>query len=82
MTDGGIPTAASSLDQEQNGLQLIDNNGIPEFIHYAGAAPYIINGVFQVNVEVPANAQPPFTLQSISAIGERLTSNSFTLYRQ
>lgn len=54
MADGGIPSAAARLNQEQNGFQVIDfPAGIPQDILYAGAAPGIINGVFQMNVAVP-----------------------------
>jgi uncharacterized protein (TIGR03437 family) len=54
MADGGIPIAAASLDQEKNGFQLLDlPAGIPQDILYAGAAPEIIDGVFQMNVSVP-----------------------------
>jgi uncharacterized protein (TIGR03437 family) len=54
MTDGGIPSGAAALNPEQNGFQLIDlPAGIPQQILYAGAAPEIINGVFQMNVTVP-----------------------------
>ena len=55
MPDGGIPTAAAWLNQEQNGFQVLDlPAGIPQNLLYAGAAPEIINGVFQMNVMVPA----------------------------
>jgi uncharacterized protein (TIGR03437 family) len=54
MADGGIPTAAAWLNQEQNGFQVLDSSGIPQEILYAGAAPEIIDGVFQINVIVPA----------------------------
>jgi uncharacterized protein (TIGR03437 family) len=55
MADGGIPTAAAWLDQELNGFQVLDlPAGIPQDILYAGAAPEIIDGVFQMNVTVPA----------------------------
>jgi uncharacterized protein (TIGR03437 family) len=79
MTNGGIPVAAAPLDQEHNGLQVIDSLGIPEYILYAGAAPGIINGVFQINLMVPVGAQPPFTLHSILPAGI-LSSNPFSIY--
>jgi len=57
MADGGIPSAAAALNQEQNGFQVLDlPAGIPQDILYAGAAPGIIDGVFQMNVSVPAGA--------------------------
>jgi uncharacterized protein (TIGR03437 family) len=55
MADGGIPSAAAWLNQEQNGFQVLDlPAGIPQDILYAGAAPEIVDGVFQMNVAVPS----------------------------
>lgn len=55
MADGGVPSAAAALDQEQNGFEVLDlPAGIPQELLYAGAAPEIIDGVFQMNVNVPA----------------------------
>ncbi len=55
MRDGAIPTGAAWLNPEQNGFQIVDLPArIPQEILYAGAAPERINGVFQVNVMVPA----------------------------
>ena len=85
MIDGGVPVAAASLDQQQNGFQIVDGRGVPADIFYAGAAPQIINGVFQVNVLVPVGARPPFTLQSVPAntSGQAtLSSNPFMIYTQ
>jgi uncharacterized protein (TIGR03437 family) len=57
LSDGGIPSAATALNQEQNGFQIVDlPAGIPQNILYAGAAPGVIDGVFQVNVTVPIGA--------------------------
>jgi uncharacterized protein (TIGR03437 family) len=55
MADGAIPTAAAWLNQEQNGFQVADlPTGIPQDILYAGVAPEIIDGVFQINLAVPS----------------------------
>lgn len=54
MADGAIPTTAAALNQEQNGFQVVDlPTGIPQDILYTGAAPEIIDGVFQINLAVP-----------------------------
>jgi uncharacterized protein (TIGR03437 family) len=54
MPDGAISTAAARLNQEQNGFQMVDlPAGIPQELLYAGAAPEIIDGVFQINLVVP-----------------------------
>lgn len=88
MVDGGIPTAAARLNQEQNGFQVLDlPAGIPQDILYAGAAPQIINGVFQMNVIVPAGVvvMPgvgwQLQLQSVLQRSEAsLTSNTVGIY--
>jgi uncharacterized protein (TIGR03437 family) len=82
LSNGGIATAAAPLNQEMNGFQIVDAHGIPEFIFYAGAAPELIDGVFQINVAIPTGARPPFTLQSITDLGQSIVSNSFTIYLQ
>ena len=54
MPDGAIATTAALLNQEQNGFQVINPiPGIPQDLWYAGAAPEIIDGVFQLNLAVP-----------------------------
>ena len=54
MANGGIPTAAAWLNQQQNGFQVLDlTAGIPQALLYVGAAPEIIDGVFQMNIIVP-----------------------------
>jgi uncharacterized protein (TIGR03437 family) len=89
MADGGIPSAAAALNQEQNGFQVVDlPAGIPQQILYAGAAPGIINGVFQMNVAVPAGAVVTsegwqVRLQSVlQASVTPLSSNTVGIYVQ
>jgi uncharacterized protein (TIGR03437 family) len=87
MADGAIPTAAAWLNQEQNGFQIVDlPAGIPQEILYAGAAPEIVDGVFQINLAVPAGvvvgAQGwQVTLQAILQPGAvPLASNTVGIY--
>ncbi len=78
--DGGIPVSAAPLNQEQNGFQIVDRLGVPGTVLYAGAAPQIIDGVFQTNVLIPVGAQAPFTVESITAGPTVLSSNPVMVY--
>jgi uncharacterized protein (TIGR03437 family) len=86
MADGGIPTGAAWLNQEQNGFQVVDLPAeIPQNILYAGAAPEIINGVFQMNVMVPPGVVVTSTgwqvrLESVLQNSIALTSNTVGIY--
>ena len=53
MQDGAIASSATPLNQQQNNLGALDWNGDLMNILYAGTAPGTINGVFQVNVQLP-----------------------------
>jgi uncharacterized protein (TIGR03437 family) len=87
MADGAIPTAAAWLNPEQNGFQILDALGIPQEILYAGAAPDIIDGVFQMNLIVPVGALDTpgigwqVQLQSVlEPSGDTLSSNTVGIY--
>lgn len=80
MADGAIPVVAAPLNQEQNGFQIVDKVGVPGTVLYAGAAPQVIDGVFQANVLIPVGAIPPFTFQSITAGPTVLSSNPVMVY--
>ncbi|HVW85693.1 MAG TPA: SBBP repeat-containing protein [Bryobacteraceae bacterium] len=86
MADGGIPTGAAWLNQEQNGFQVVDLPAeIPQNILYAGAAPEIINGVFQMNVMVPPGVVVTpdgwqVRLESVLQNSIALTSNTVGIY--
>jgi hypothetical protein len=45
-------SAAISLNQDQNQFEAFNSFGTPLSILYAGAAPGLINGVFQINVQL------------------------------
>jgi uncharacterized protein (TIGR03437 family) len=80
LVDGAAAAAAMPLDQEQNRLEMVDGTGTPLTILYAGAAPEIINGVFQIDVQLPANVNPPFTLRTATGAGQTLSSNTIQVY--
>jgi uncharacterized protein (TIGR03437 family) len=82
--DGGIATSAMPLDQELNQFEIVDKSGTPGNVLYAGAAPGLIEGVFQLNVQMPPDVVLPLTLRGtffISAeIGTALSSNPVQIY--
>jgi len=77
--DGTLATSASSLDQEQNQFEVVDSTGAPAAILYAGTAPDLIDGVFQVNVQLPPDAVPLLTLRTAPS-GVSLSSNPVQIY--
>ena len=77
--DGTLATSAAALDQEQNQFEIVDSTGAPASILYAGTAPGLIEGVFQVNVQLPPDAAPPLTLRTAPS-GVSLSSNAVQLY--
>jgi uncharacterized protein (TIGR03437 family) len=82
MTGRGIPVTAAALNQEQNGFRIVDSFGVQEYILHARAVPDIIDGMFQINVEMPVGAKPPFTLAVNLGGGDRISGNPFTTYAQ
>lgn len=82
MQDGAVATAAMPLDQERNQLQVVDGIGTPLTILYAGAAPGIINGVFQVSVQLTPGVLMPLRLLSRdpAASDGTLTGNVVQVY--
>lgn len=81
MQDGATAPTAMPLDQEANKLQMFDSGGTPLSILYAGSAPGLIDGVFQINVQLPPDAVPPLTLQT-APFGNTFSSNAVQVYLQ
>jgi uncharacterized protein (TIGR03437 family) len=79
--DGAIAGAAAALDQEQNQFEIVDGTATPETILYAGAAPGLIYGVFQINVQLAPGAVLPLTLRaSLAPYSAALASNAVQIY--
>jgi uncharacterized protein (TIGR03437 family) len=82
--DGAIAGAAAPLDQEQNQFEMVDRTGTPEAILYAGAAPGLIYGVFQLNVQLTSDVALPLMLRASNDanvfLPAALTSNSVQIY--
>ena len=78
IVDGAVANTAMMLDQEANRFQVVDGSGTPVSILYAGTAPGLIEGVFQLNLQLPADVRIPLTL----VVGENLglASNGVQVY--
>jgi uncharacterized protein (TIGR03437 family) len=77
--DGTVAPDATTLSQQANHLQAFDGYGNALTILYAGSAPGLIDGVFQINVLLPPNPSPLLTLQSVTAFGTQ-SSNTVHIY--
>jgi uncharacterized protein (TIGR03437 family) len=78
MQDRAVAEGAMALDQEANQFEVVDGIGTPLSILYAGAAPGIIEGVFQINVQLTPGVLTPLTLHSRGT----LVSNAVNVYLQ
>ncbi len=76
MQDGAVAAAAMEL----SGLLAFDKFGTPLAIRYSGAAPGLIDGVFQMNLEAPPAFNGPLTLQGRDSFGVLLASNPVQVY--
>jgi hypothetical protein len=52
-----------SLD---NGFEIVDQFGVQGLVLYAGTAPGLLYGVFQVNVLLALDQSPSLTLQNLN----------------
>jgi uncharacterized protein (TIGR03437 family) len=76
MQDGAVATGPKEL----NGFSAFYSFAPPLAIHYAGAAPGLIDGVFQINLQAPPAPNIPFTVQAESIFGVTLSSNPVQVY--
>jgi uncharacterized protein (TIGR03437 family) len=74
--DGAIATAAMELNQ----FTAFDQLGAPLQVQYGGAAPGLINGVFQINLQLPPAFNGPLTVLARVAFGVTLPGNPVQLY--
>lgn len=82
IADGAVAPAAMALNQEQNQFEAVDGSGTPLSILYEGAAPGLIYGVFQLNVQLTGDVNPRLTLlapSGLSADGQQ-SSNPVVIY--
>jgi uncharacterized protein (TIGR03437 family) len=76
MRDGA---AATTLIPTYYSFELVDYP-LSTAVLYAGTAPGLIDGVFQVNVQLPLEPSGPFALQEYTGFNPPLPSNFFQLY--
>lgn len=75
LQDGAVATAPLQLFQFQ-----AFGGPFPLPIQYAGAAPGLLDGVFQINVVIPPGYMGPYTIQTTSAFGVPISSNMVQVY--
>jgi len=84
LQDGAIAASAAPLDQRQNQFEVVDRNLTPVSILYAGTAPGLIYGAFQMNVQLTPDTVLPLTLHATSGTQltgpAALTSNAVEIY--
>lgn len=77
VTGSGAPVAAFTLPV----TVFIDGVQIPASdVTYAGPAPSLIEGVFQVNARIPANARRGTGLPVVIQIGDKVSQPGVTVY--
>jgi len=82
-TGAAWPSSGGGMTFAQNnGFQVTDQAGVRLNLLYAGSAPGLSDGVFQINVQLAAKTYLPLVLRSDTSSGEILTSNSVQLYIQ
>ena len=84
LTDGALATAATPFSQELFQIEALVGDGIGTNILYAGAAPGLIDGVFQLNVQLPVWVTNPalVSLSSVTPFGANIASNLVRIYVQ
>jgi len=88
LADGALATGATPFSQEMNQFQVLDAGGAEASILYAGTAPGLIDGVFQLNVQLPlgesTNHSAALTLSSSAPtpLAPVASSNKVQIYIQ
>lgn len=79
---GTVATEAVTLDQEVNKLQVFDGPATPLSILYAGAAPGLVCGLVQINVQLTSSVVVPLTLRTTGdgTFGQPVSSNAVQIY--
>ena len=74
--DGAVATAILPLPQASITVLI---GGIPAQVLYAGAAPYMVAGIFQINVQIPPNAPPGSNIPVLIEAGGAVSAGGVTL---
>lgn len=79
--DGALSGVGGPLGKFKLGVKVfIDGVAIaPADIAYAGPAPGLVEGVFQINVKIPANARHPANLPVVVQVEDKLTQPGVTI---
>lgn len=59
---GAVASTAASIQDTSAALLVTAFGPIPQIVFYAGTAPGLINGVVQINVQLPTNLAGPYNL--------------------
>jgi uncharacterized protein (TIGR03437 family) len=80
--NGIVATGATALNQEANKLEVFDSLATPLSILYAGAAPGLVCGLVQINVQLTSSVAVPLTLRTTGdgTFGQSLVSNRVQVY--
>jgi uncharacterized protein (TIGR03437 family) len=80
--NGIVATGAVALNQEANKLEVFDSLATPLSILYAGAAPGLVCGLVQINVQLTSSVAVPLTLRTTGngTFGQSLASNGVEVY--
>jgi uncharacterized protein (TIGR03437 family) len=74
--EGAVPTSALAFNPDVNQFEAFSSKGTPLNIFYAGTAPGIIDGVFEINVQMTATTpDPPGAYQITLRRSSTLNSN-------
>jgi uncharacterized protein (TIGR03437 family) len=74
--DGAVPPDASFVLAQ---TPVVSIGGVNASVKYAGAAPFSVAGLTQINVEVPAGLSPALALPVIVKIGDFTSTGSVTV---
>jgi uncharacterized protein (TIGR03437 family) len=82
LADGSVASAAMPLSQDANNFEVLASGITPLSIFYEGAAPGLIYGAFQLNVQLANDANPTLTLQTPTSLpaSPMVTSNPVVVY--
>src|ERR1039458_7214251 len=68
-----------AIDRASSTLSAVTVGGVPCNVSYAGAAPYLISGLTQINVQVPAGVTPGPSVPLVVTVGGVRAQNGVTL---
>jgi uncharacterized protein (TIGR03437 family) len=64
--DGAVATSATPLNLTYNDFEIVDPTGVQDLVLYAGTAPGLLYGVFQLNIQLALRQSPSLTLYNLT----------------